>query len=393
MLWTDKYAPKNLEEVIGNPSSVEVVRKWTENWSRGVKQKPLLLFGPSGCGKSSLAHAVASEHEWEILETNASDVRSKKSLEERLLSAVREGTLMGNRRLIIIDEVDGISGRSDRGALTTISSLIGASNHPMILIANDPYLKKINTLKGEATFVELKKINPRSILSLLEKISKMEKLDKTKEELDLIVESSRGDIRAAVTDLQHTNGTYRDKVNDVFTAMGYLFKADSFKDARKSMWDVNIDPEMTMLWIEENIPNEYESAQDIHRAYEALSRADVFEGRIRKRMYWGLRRYSMDLATAGVSLAKEKPYAKFTRYRFPTFLMSMSNTVIRRAILKSLASKIGPKLHLSRKFVINQLPFLSLPILKDPSKYDLTDPEIALLENVANTFLQSNRTR
>jgi len=393
MLWTDKYAPKNLEEVIGNPSSVEVVRKWTENWSKGVKQKPLLIFGPPGCGKTSLAHAIASQQDWEILETNASDVRSKKPLQERLLSAVREGTLTGDRRLIIIDEVDGISGRSDRGALTTISSIIEASNHPMILIANDPYLKKINTLRGETTFVELKKINPNSVLSLLQKISKLENLNKTEKELESIVDSSRGDLRAAVTDLQHTGGTYRDKLTDVSTAMGYLFKADTFKAARSSMWDTNLDPDMTILWIEENIPREYESAKEIHKAYEALSRADVFEGRIRKRMYWGLRRYSMDLATAGVSMAKEKPYAKVTRYRFPMFLMSMSNTVIRRAILKSLASKIGPKLHLSRKFVINQLQFLSLPILRDPSKYDLTDPEIELLEKVANTFFESNGTR
>ena len=51
-----------------------------------------------------------------------------------------------------------------------------------------------------------------------------------------------------------------------------------------------------------------------------LSKADIFDGRIKRRQYYGLLKYSSVLMTYGVAAAKKEKYKKFTRYRFPSFL-------------------------------------------------------------------------
>ena len=49
----------------------------------------MLLSGPPGIGKTSSAHVVAKEAGYEVIEFNASDVRSKKSLEVSVHSQPR----------------------------------------------------------------------------------------------------------------------------------------------------------------------------------------------------------------------------------------------------------------------------------------------------------------
>ena len=56
MLWTEKYSPKNFEEVLGNVKIKDAIMEWTEEWLKGNPQKCILLIGPPGTGKTTLAH-------------------------------------------------------------------------------------------------------------------------------------------------------------------------------------------------------------------------------------------------------------------------------------------------------------------------------------------------
>ena len=383
-MWEEKYRPKKVADIIGNSEVVGKVKEWAAGWNVGKRQVPLLIYGSPGCGKTSLAHAVANDMDWEVLETNASDLRNKGALESVIDSASTESTLTGRRRLIILDEVDGIN-TSDRGAIGTIESVIEKAQQPMILIANDPFGKKISPLRTVTVFLEMKSVNNRTLVEHLKKIAAAEGIAAKEEDIAEIVEKSRGDVRASMIDLQNMMPTYRERDMNIFKALGIMFKADSFGSARSSMWNVDVDPEMMMLWIEENICNEYENVKDIHLAYEALSRADIFEGRIRRRQSWGLRKYSSDLATAGVALAKEKAYKKFTKYRFPSMLITLSRSMIKRAILKSVSLKVGKKIHASGYYVGQNIGFFAPIILKNPEVYQLEETEISLLKSISNS--------
>ena len=77
-----------------------------------------MFFVIIGIGKTTLASVVAKSLNYEILELNASDSRSKKALDEELVDVVLSQAmgkqLESKKRVVIMDEVDGM-GAGDRG--------------------------------------------------------------------------------------------------------------------------------------------------------------------------------------------------------------------------------------------------------------------------------------
>ena len=68
--------------------------------------------------------------------------------------------LVKGRKLIILDEVDGIHGNDDRGGIRAINKIIKESHHPMIMMANDPYSKRITGLKSKCQVITIGKCTP-----------------------------------------------------------------------------------------------------------------------------------------------------------------------------------------------------------------------------------------
>lgn len=77
----------------------------------------LLLCGPPGLGKTTLAHVLAKQAGYQVLEVNASDDRTGRVVEDRIRNALESralttgGGLSGSKpTCVIVDEVDGAGG-------------------------------------------------------------------------------------------------------------------------------------------------------------------------------------------------------------------------------------------------------------------------------------------
>jgi replication factor C large subunit len=384
MLLTTKYAPKSVDEMIGNDERRDYTKKWMLNWLAGRKRRPIMVYGPPGVGKTSMAYALKNQYDLEIVEMNASELRNRARVEHVAKSATMAGTLSGKGKIILIDDVDIFAGRKDSGGTGAVASLLKEANCPVILTATDAWNRKISVIRNECELVEMKKVNKFSIKKLLERIAKRENIDISEKELVDIAENASGDVRSAINDLQAKKSSQRDRERDIFNKIRTMFKTADYREARSIAFG-DVDFNILKLWIDENIPNEYENIPDLANAYYWLSKGDVFEGRIR-RSSWILLKYSIDLSTAGVALAKERPYHKFTRYSFPAYLKEMSRTIQRRAAMKKIGKKIGGKVHANYREAREIIPLIKLQLKKNREEirkhYDLEESEIEFLEKL-----------
>jgi len=381
-LLTDKYSPKSVDEMLGNDENRESVKRWILNWISGQKRRPLLIYGPPGVGKTSIAYALMHQYDLEIIEMSSNELRNKKRVEKVISASATAGTLSGKTRLILIDDVDIFMGRKDTGGLPTIVRILKEANCPVILTAGNIWDKKLAPLRTACEKMEMKKVSRGTIKKFLSKVSKQEKMDIPEEMIESFAENSVGDVRSSLVDLQKLAPSMRDRKKDIFNRVRTIFKATTYREAKEALAG-DLDYDLLKLWIDENIPNEYEDIGDIARAYYWLSRADLFEGRIRKSI-WILFKYSLDLMTAGVALSKEEKYRKFTKYSFPKYLKEMSISVQRRAMLKSIGLKVGPVVHTNYKDAsayYHILSGLSPEILED--YYKLTEDEIKFIKLLA----------
>ena len=74
---------------------------------------------------------LCSEFDFEIVEINASDLRNADSINSVLGAAINQQSLFARRKLILVDEVDGLAGREDRGGVAAISALVEKSTFPV----------------------------------------------------------------------------------------------------------------------------------------------------------------------------------------------------------------------------------------------------------------------
>lgn len=321
--WFIKYKVENFEDLIVT-SEIKKLIKYVEN---PAKTKSILLVGPPGSGKTTTVNLISEHYDFELFELNASDSRNKKSIDESLGEVVKQTSLFGKDKLILIDEVDGVSGKDDRGGVSEIVKIMKSSKYPVILTANDKESEKIKPLKKVADFVDFENHSLELLFNLGEKIFKEEMIEYSKEDLQNFIEKrSSSDIRGFINDLQasviESKFTVSDsmEIRDYKKKIEYLLDKIYFsypEDALKSNYFSDIFVDDILLYLEENTPSVFQDINSTILAFNEISKADLFKGRILKWQYWRYLVYINFYLTYGVASSKSKvkkiPYKRNQR--------------------------------------------------------------------------------
>ncbi|CAI2175794.1 19970_t:CDS:1 [Funneliformis geosporum] len=220
-LWTEKYRPKSLRDFCGNQNLVKDMARWLSDWNeKGFKFKnkewmpALLISGPPGIGKTSSVHLVAGLEGYEVIELNASDTRSKKTLEAAIKVATKNTSITGffnpvnektsgkasvkevqkKRTLILMDELDGMSS-GDRGGIAELIQLIKKTRIPIVSICNDINSQKFKSLKSYCHEARFAKPRVEQVRSRIMTIATRENLQIRPTDVDELIRGSNSDIR------------------------------------------------------------------------------------------------------------------------------------------------------------------------------------------------------
>lgn len=386
--WTEKYRPKFFGDVRGQDLAVRKIREFVRR-REGLK-KAIILYGPPGTGKTSIAHVSANEMNAEIFELNASDLRNKEKLQETLKPAIEQKSLSKENKIILVDEVDGISA-VDRGGLQQLISLIENTTYPIIITANDVWNKKFSPLRRKAELIQLKEIDYKTIKDVLIFILRKEKNFVDNDILTNIAIKAKGDLRAAINDLQIIAGMEepsaildeRNKETDIFNALRLIFKGKPTNEILKTFDSVKMSTDDIILWVEENIPAEYQG-ESLERAYDLLSKVDVFKGRIYKQQYWRFLLYENIFLSYGIASAKKDTgNFGFTSYKKPDRILKIWMNNQRTAKKKSIAKKYSRYVHVGEKRAMKEFPIIKIIINSNPQiqkELKLSEEEVSYLK-------------
>lgn len=395
--WVIEYRPAKLSEVRGQEKAVMQIKKFLEDFKK-QKKKALLVYGPTGSGKTASVTASAKEHGYELLEINASDNRNKKNIEELAGSYIRQHSLFFTKKMLLVDEIDGLSGNSDRGGVSALIPLIKKTTIPIILTANDAWSSNLKALRTACSLVQFDKLKVDDIYAVLKEVCEKNNVKYNEAALKSLARKSDGDLRGALNDLEtisrhskllekvHIDDvSEREKKESILNALVKVFKNSDAKIALSAVDNIDEDLDEFILWVDENLPKEY-TAEDLEKAYDSLSKADVFRGRIIKREYWRFLVYASALATAGIAVSKTQKYKQFISYKRSSRILSIWIANQKLAKKKSIAEKLAKKTHVSLKVAVKSLPYLYPALATKQVQEDLglLEEEVEYIKNYLN---------
>ncbi|KAF8567425.1 hypothetical protein P879_10326 [Paragonimus westermani] len=234
LLWVEKYKPTSRRSLIGQtgPSSpanrlYEWLSAWHGHFSAGTKAhayssappwasgnsgddgkwaRAALLSGPPGIGKTSSASIVCAELGFATCELNASDCRSKRSLQEEISQALamtnlaqmacgEASKLSTKQHVLIMDEVDGMAGNEDRGGIQELINMIKSTRIPIICMCNDRQSPKVRSLANYCLDLRFHRPRVEQIKAAMLSVTCKENVTIPATVLADIIQASNQDIR------------------------------------------------------------------------------------------------------------------------------------------------------------------------------------------------------
>ena len=202
MLWTEKYRPKKLSEVVGQYNFTIDAESWVEQGN----MPNVLLYGIAGVGKTAAGIALANDILKEdvdnnFFEINASDDRRLETVRNQI-KEIASTKKIGDApfKIILLDEMDGMT-KDAQNALKRIMERY-SDNCRFIITCNDRF-KIIHPLQSRCANYRFERLQTRTMHKLLSDILEREEISHiSDEDLEIFIESLHGDMRRGLTELQ-----------------------------------------------------------------------------------------------------------------------------------------------------------------------------------------------
>ena len=395
--WAERYRPSTLSDMEGNGDKIRRVRMWLEGWDSGKtpKKRGLLLSGPPGVGKTTLAHAIAKESGWSIVELNASEQRNAAAIRSSAtrgsqhvsLENFYRGSEAKGKTVILLDEVDHLSGgfsqvseerihtamgseegpvlKGDSGGKAELLNLLNKTENPVIMTCNDPmrlwgsgnWRRNRDRVNRVSENIMFERVGPADLRRVALKILDSEGVGIDPGALDSLIQRNPGDLRALVKDLQSlsltanghvdmasvnelTGSVMRDSQINVFESLKRAYNSDSGLLASEAVLNSDKDPDEVLAWLAWNNQSVI-GGRGLEEISGAMCDSDSylatkFTNRAFRSWYWG-----SSLPTQAIAAASNWKKDGGVFISFPEFLRRGGETWRNIELVERLAGSLG----------------------------------------------------
>ncbi len=279
--------------MVGNERARVLLFDWLLNWKRGMK--PILLVGPPGVGKTTMAYAAAMQLGYEVIELNASDFRTEKQL-SKVINASYSSSLTEEKRILFLDEVDGLYGKADYGGAEYLTETIEQIPLPVIMAANDPDAEQVKKLSKHAKLVRMQRVPSRLIEMLIKNLLAREGFSMEGDKLQSLVKAADGDIRAAINNAQlaaagEDQFQVLRKTLSLKDAISAASSAEELQKAAEYLRQVDADPDQKLMACYSSLVNSSLDRPSLRDSLKLLAEASLLLKRIRSTQQWRQLRY------------------------------------------------------------------------------------------------------
>jgi len=373
-MWTEKYRNIRYNQIVGNEKARETFYSWLKNWKKG--DKAALLVGQSGTGKNTSVYAAARELGYYVIELNASNIRTKEYLNKKLGNSLYTSDLFDEKRMVLLDEVDGIYGREDYGGTEYINQLLEKPPVPIVLTANDCTNENVMKLSKKTVTIYYQKVPLRVILMYLRHIADLENKGPSNKLLSEVAKKSCGDVRAAINLLQSVIDVpdtveqiniLKDTVISKQDAILALFKEKNVEEAFYKFSKIDADAREKLHILFYSILASDLDKEQREVALKAIADIDVFERRLENTQEWRMLRW-YDRTIVGklhnLDIGQKFRYSE----KEPIWDLKLKYWTELR-VFRSIKEKVNQKYHISTgEFSLYYLPCLINLARKDKEK-------------------------